>query len=311
MRWLSAVRTRPPRAGRRAPPSPPERRSRRARLQGWARSPWLGVVAVASGLARGAEAHAQAADGARYELRRTAPATLAVEAGGAVGLLVPSLLLPVPESCRWCSENRFDRAARRALRAERPMAVGRASHLVSFGLIPAGTLGTLLIPPLAEGNGRQAAEDAVLLADTALIVTALTNSAKRLAARERPAFHSGQVAEMEYGDSPRQANQSFFSGDTSLAFGVAAAGTTLAALRGDATAPYLGVAGAALASGVGVARLAGDAHYATDVLAGALVGTALGVAWPLLVHPRAPALTADAATAQPLGAPLFRVGGVF
>jgi len=54
------------------------------------------------------------------------------------------------------------------------------------------------------------------------------------------------------------APRSFFSGDTSVAFSMAAAGSTIAFLRGDEYAPYVAVGSRLAATTAGVLRISAN-----------------------------------------------------
>jgi membrane-associated phospholipid phosphatase len=84
----------------------------------------------------------------------------------------------------------------------------------------------------------------------------------------------------------REANVSFFSGDTSAAFAAASAAATISFQRGYRSAPYVTGAGAVFAAATGLLRSAADVHWPSDVLVGAALGTGLGLGLPLILHPR-------------------------
>jgi membrane-associated phospholipid phosphatase len=155
-----------------------------------------------------------------------------------------------------------------------------------LGLTPALVVGGLMVPALSEGQGSYALQDALILLNTFVLVTGLADGTKKLADRERPAVHYGRQAATEAAGQPLEAFLSFFSGDTAWAFSLAAAGTTLAALRGYESTPYIAVGGGLLALTTGVLRVGADMHWATDVITGAMVGTAVGILVPWLLHGR-------------------------
>jgi membrane-associated phospholipid phosphatase len=74
---------------------------------------------------------------------------------------------------------------------------------------------------------------------------------------------------------------SFWSGHTSLAFAAAAAGGSVAEIRGYAGWPLGPCRRFTAATGTGYLRLAGDRHWLSDVLAAA-AGTAVGFVVPWL-----------------------------
>ena len=138
-----------------------------------------------------------------------------------------------------------------------------------------------------RGQARHALENVVIAGDAVLVTLGITQLAKRAFSRERPAVHHGVVGQTEYADNRNSWNQSFFSGDTSLAFSLAASATTISVpARLPGRAVRLGF-GSVLAVSAGCLRIAGDVHWATDVLTGAAVGTAVGFGLPLGLHARA------------------------
>lgn len=222
------------------------------------------------------------------ELSRTDPGSLGLESAVALTLLLSSrVLLDSPTWCVLCERNDFDLAARDALRLDDPSALPALSHVMSLGILPLGGFVTLMVPAANAGRWSHAGEDAWLLLNGFLLTSALTDSTKKLLARERPAFWAGDGAETEFSDTPSARYRSFFSGDTAWAFNFAATTATLAYMRGHSTAPYVTAGGAALATTVAYIRVAADLHWTTDVLTGAAVGTGVGVLVPLLLHARA------------------------
>jgi membrane-associated phospholipid phosphatase len=122
------------------------------------------------------------------------------------------------------------------------------------------------------------------------------------------------MAATEYSDKPDEENQSFFSGDTSLAFAAVSSATTLAYLRGYKMAPYVLALGGVIGLGTAWLRVAADMHWASDVLTGAAVGTAVGFGLPYFVHARRAVAGERSLLALPHVAPgelALRVCGTF
>lgn len=228
-----------------------------------------------------------------HELTRVEPTTLGLELGGALALFAGSyFLLPTPDECGWCEPPGFDEAlAVPAPPSERRQAAA-LSHVVSFAMVPTLSMAAMIVPPFTTSEPDvHAFENVVIVGEAIVLTQLLTTVAKRVVARQRPAFYYGRADKTEYADSPGQANQSFFSGDTSAPFAAAASAATLGFMRGYAFTPYLAVAGGALATSAALLRVRADVHWTSDVLTGALVGTAVGIAVPLLLHPRAPTVS--------------------
>lgn len=193
---------------------------------------------------------------------------------------------PTPTACQWCTSNGFDEAFRDLLRADDPRAPAGLSHALSMGAAPALALGTLIPPALMTGGGREALENVVIAFDAVTVTFGLTQFTKHLAARARPAEVHGVYPATEYANIEAQRFQSFFSGDTSLAFSLASTATTISFLRGYTVAPYVLGMGSVIAFGTAGLRIAADMHWATDVLTGAAVGTAVGFGMPYFIHGR-------------------------
>ena len=79
---------------------------------------------------------------------------------------------------------------------------------------------------------------------------------------------------------------SFFSGDTTWAWTLAASGTTLAYLHGYRHARWVAIGTGTLAFVGSFLRMSADMHWFTDVLAGTAVGIGVGAGLPLALHRR-------------------------
>jgi membrane-associated phospholipid phosphatase len=221
------------------------------------------------------------------ELEHRSGGRFALELGGAAALTLGSVLLPSPQQCRWCSPPGIDLLLHSpwpdAGRAE----VAFLSHALAFGALPLGAIGTAVLLPLGHDDpDRHALENLAIVSEALMLNLALTITVKKLVARRRPAYFYGRGAACEFGEKSGENNLSFFSGDSSVAFTLASAATTLAFLRGYPEAPYVLAASGLLAGSAATLRVASDVHWPTDVLTGSLVGTAVGVLVPLLLHPR-------------------------
>ncbi len=208
----------------------------------------------------------------RYDLKRDVALTVAASAV-ALGLALPPL---EPSACRFCAPGGFDASAREALRWGSPSDARLLSDVLASGILPAGAALSFVLSSWSEGRPSAAAVDVLVLAEAAAMAAVPEALAKDLVARRRPAGGG---------------NRSFYSGHTSLAFSVAAAAGEICTIRRYRIAPWVWVAGMALATGVAYLRVAGDAHWMSDVLTGAAAGGFIGFAVPWSLHrsPRAAA----------------------
>lgn len=243
---------------------------------------------LALGAVLGAARPAEGRQPPSHALEHTDTRFLALELGGSVAFAGVMLLAagPSPKDCKWCGSNGFDEAVRGLLRADNPRAPAGLSHALSMGAAPALALGALVPPALMTGGGREALENVVIALDAVAVTFGITQFTKRTVARERPAEHHGVYSATEYADKDYERFQSFFSGDTSLAFSLASSATTISFLRGYSVAPYVLGMGSVIAFGTAGLRIAADMHWATDVLTGAAVGTAVGFGMPYFLHAR-------------------------
>ena len=145
----------------------------------------------------------------------------------------------------------------------------------------AGMLGAAVILVADEGV-RDALNDAVVIAESALSSTAVSSMLTLAAGRPRPLLF-GTNAPLDQRDSA-DASLSFLSSHASVSFAVATS-TYMASRRLHPKSKYpllvLGMGGA-LAAFVGTARIEAGKHFISVSVGGALVGSALGVLIPAL-----------------------------
>lgn len=265
---------------------------------------------------------AEAEEGARGETRteEVGPATprvslrhdLWVDVPVTIGLAVAAPIWTtlrgdiVPSACRLCDGggpgqvNPVDEFFREALRRPDPAPAKTASDVLAFGAAPLAAVGLSAAVAAHDGRLDEAPLDTLLLAEATVVTLAVTEGLKAVLPRERPFFHAQDDPETRsalVADSS-DVVASFPSGHTSTTFALAAAGGTIATMRGYRLASVVWIAGGLLAATTGYLRMAADVHYFTDVLAGAAIGTGVGAGVPLLFHgaiePRAPAALAVA-----------------
>lgn len=242
---------------------------------------------------------------------------VAITATGSAWMIAAELLKAdlVPEKCRWCYRrsngdsalNGADRIVRSGLKWDNTELAAGISSVIAFSIMPAASVG---LPAAAAANDhelRYAPVDALLIAEATILAADLNQLVKFIFVRERPYVHYLPHLPdgiQGLGDSPSDANLSFYSGHTNLAFAMAASSGTIAFMRNYRLAPL--VLGVQLASAfsVGYFRIAADKHYLSDVMVGAVLGSLIGAFVPLLFHGTSSAASAsptNASTMQGLG----------
>ncbi len=226
-------------------------------------------------------------------LQYNPPVDLAVTAMGGAGWLLSEAYRNElgPRACRWCeltatgapSVNALDRAVADALTWHDTTAAGTVSSVVVFGLAPAAAVGIDAWLAARAGVGRNVSIDALLIGEAAVISADLEQIVKFTVARRRPDA-PGPAQPSLRGPPGADANVSFYSGHTSLAFALTTASWEIASLRGYPGAGWILRVGVPLGVLAGYLRIAADRHYLTDVLAGAAVGSGVGFAVPRLFH---------------------------
>jgi membrane-associated phospholipid phosphatase len=225
------------------------------------------------------------------ELRVNPAVDLSVTLGGGALWLSAELLSTKlsSSSCRWCDRNSdgkdslngFDSSIRRHLHWSNTATAGALSDIFGFGLAPLMGTGVAALVTYHDNRLQEFPEDALLVAESAVIAGDLSELVKFSFARERPDVHARSPSERARLRSSSD-NQSFYSGHASLAFSLATSAGTVASLRGYRLAPVMWVAGLTLASAASYLRIAADRHYATDVLAAGAVSAAIGFSVPYL-----------------------------
>jgi membrane-associated phospholipid phosphatase len=178
----------------------------------------------------------------------------------------------VPPTCRWCSTWGLDATVRNAVRWSDTTAAETASDVLQFAV----PVGVAAYGVAAAGDIDTAGKNVLLIVEAVSISAFLTQGVKFAAARITPhSYYSGL-------DVRRDDHLSFWSGHAAAAFSAAAAGGTLARLRGYESWPWVYAAGFTGAALTGYFRMAGDQHWLTDVLASAVFGTSVGILVPWL-----------------------------
>ncbi len=224
----------------------------------------------------------------RYDLAADVTVTAALAATlitwGAV--IKPSLDAP---SCVICDGsngkvNAVDDFFRSSLKLPSDSPAGTISDVIAYGLAPATGIALAIAVPMADGRGNEAAADILLVVEASLTFAVVQQGLSALVPRERPAAHDSEGDERTRALARHSSLESFPAGHNGSAFAIAAAGGTVATMRGYRLAPLVWIAGGVLALTASYLRIAADRHYFTDVAVGAALGIGIGIGVPLLFH---------------------------
>jgi membrane-associated phospholipid phosphatase len=163
---------------------------------------------------------------------------------------------------------------------------GVVSDIFAYGLAPATGIGLAIAVPMHDGRGNEAPENILLIVEASLAFAVMQQGLTALLPRERPSVHAQPSPEHESSLQAHSALESFPAGHNGSAFAIAAAGGTIATMRGYRLAPLVWIAGGVIAFGTTYLRMAADRHYFTDLTVGAALGIGTGIAIPLLFHRR-------------------------
>jgi membrane-associated phospholipid phosphatase len=197
----------------------------------------------------------------------------------------------LPNECRWCdgsspgAVNAVDDFFRTWLRRPDTTPASTTSHVVAYGVAPLTALGLGAAAAISDRRSDEILVNDLLLVEAVAASIFTTEALKSVFLRERPYVHAiADPDEKRAALEQKDALVSFPSGHTTATFAMAAAGGTIATMRGYRLAPLVWVAGAMLGVATGYLRIAADRHYFTDVLGGAAVGTGIGIGVPVLFH---------------------------
>ncbi len=275
-----------------------------------ARIRWLALVlTMAVGVGVGPGAGSAEAEGGRahggLRVKRKRDIIIVAVAGAAY---VSSEFLKdqlTPGHCRWCAGNAFDDGARDAVVWDKRSRANTLSNLTGYALLPGVALGLGGLAAAHDDRFGGWLDDAIVITGAAVVAGNLNQLTKFLAMRERPFQHALAPADKS---TSHDANLSFYSGHTTLAFSLAVGAGTVASIRGYRWRGLIWASGLTLAVATGYLRMAADKHYLSDVLVGAATGAGLGWGIPMLRR-RCPGMTV-AATPLESGA-LVGVGMTF
>lgn len=213
---------------------------------------------------------------------------LAIFVGGGLAYVASETALKpdlAPMTCRWCSVDSFDANARDLLVWRNTGAASALSNIEGFAVAPIAGVGLLLLGTASQPGGAtwgRVMDDALPVLDTVVLSELVVQAVKFGVGRQRPYVHYDPAAALGLDD-----NVSFFSGHSTLAFGLATSAGVIAHRRHYAIEPYVWGVGMTLAATTAYLRVAADKHYATDVLTGSAFGVLAGLTVPWLLdrHP--------------------------
>lgn len=228
----------------------------------------------------------------RVRLRSNVAVDLAVSGGLAASLITwglaikPNLEAP---SCTICDGsngkvNAIDDLFRTTFRLSPDSAVETISDVFGYGVGPVTGIALAISVAAHDGRVNEAPENLLLIVEATLTYAVLQQGLTALVPRERPAVHAEPSPGRESSLQRHSSLESFPGGHNGLAFAVAAAGGTVATLRGYRLAPLVWIVGGAIGLVTTYLRMAADRHYFTDLTAGAALGIGSGIAIPLLFH---------------------------
>ena len=183
--------------------------------------------------------------------------------------------------------NGLDRFFRDAFVRPSSSPVGVVSDVFGYGIGPGAAIALGIAVPAHDGRISEAPENLLLVTEATLTYAVLQQGLTTLLPRERPAVHADTSANRESTLQRHSSLESFPGGHNGLSFAVAAAGGTVATLRGYRLAPLVWIVGGTIGLATTYLRMAADRHYFTDLTAGAALGIGTGIAVPLIFHGRA------------------------
>ncbi len=227
----------------------------------------------------------------RVALRHDVAVDVSVTAGLAASLVTwgvlikPSLGAP---TCTICDPangkvNGVDDFFRSSLRLS-GSSPGTASDILAYGVAPIAGIAFAVLAPMADRRGDEAALDVLLVLEASLTFAVVQQGLSATLPRERPEVHASVGDSRVRALQKRSSFESFPAGHSGEAFAIAAAGGTVATMRGYRLAPLVWISGGVLALAISYLRMAANRHYFTDVMTGAVLGSGIGIAVPLLFH---------------------------
>jgi membrane-associated phospholipid phosphatase len=236
------------------------------------------VKALAIVLALASAANAEPWYRGKYGNRRILHISITV---GGAGLYALSETVFKPQltssSGRWSSVDSLDQTVRNDVVWKNTALAGKLSNYSGYIATPLYTLGLTVAGSLTsdDPDWTRVLDDGVPVMETIVLAELVDQAAKFAFARQRPYAHYSPPLIPGIDD-----NVSFFSGHTTLVFGLATSAGMVAHRRRYWTEPYIWIGGGVLAASTAYLRMAADEHYLSDVVTGAAVGITAGLLVP-------------------------------
>ena len=192
-------------------------------------------------------------------------------------------------SCTLCDGangklNPIDKFFRKSLMQGPTSPAGTISDVLAYGVAPVTGIAFAIAAPAYDGRTHEAPLDLLLIVEASLTFAVLQQGLTAIVPRERPAVHAAQGEERDSALARHSSLESFPAGHNGSAFAIAAAGGTIATMRGYRLAPLVWIVGGTIALVTSYLRIAADRHYFSDITTGATLGIACGIGVPLLFH---------------------------
>ncbi len=228
----------------------------------------------------------------RIALRTNVPIDIAVTGALSATLIVwaaaikPNLSTPACVICDGANGkvNGLDGAFRSAFKLSPGSSASLVSDIFGYGVGPLTGIGLAIAVPMHDGRGHEVAENLLLVTEATVTYAVLQQGLTALLPRERPEVHAVPDAQRASALASHSSVESFPGGHNGLGFAIAAAGGTVATMRGYRLAPLVWIAGGAVALVTSYLRMAADRHYFTDLTAGAALGIGTGILVPWIFH---------------------------
>ncbi len=206
-----------------------------------------------------------------------------------------------PDTCRWCGPVLFDGAVRDALVWPRRDIAHQLSNATGFVGAPLAAFGGLALAARLDDRSGTFVDDALIVAESAVLSGTVNYLIKAAVGRERPFVHALADEDKPLTRRPQDNNLSFYSGHSAYSMSLAVSAGTVASMRGYRWAPAIWGTGVGLSLTTGYLRIAADKHWTTDVVVGWVAGAAIGYLVPQFHRKSSRTGVVPSATGQTVG----------